>query len=360
MPLRRAELQYQTPLNSTNLQPDYQSYTKTNSQEQPESYTIHSLEPKPLKSYKTSSEYVEAMKEDLAEWLNQLYPDLDLDPQNFFEQLETGAIICRHANHVTRMGRKFASSQQEPNNNHRYNVDLHDHNNKSFSPIPNKMSRIPREFGSLSSSKSYHCLSNTDSSRRNSGLSSHNGDSSPFNKLNRGINWTKVRILPFKQDARPGTFFARDNICQFILWCRSLNIIDCLLFETDDLVARKNVRSFILCLLEVARIGCKVGVPTPLIIQLEQEIDREIENDAKLHEMLQGKQDYEKNSSNSDQNTEDGSELVEELEEVDQDEKDYGPKPQVITNDLVSLHEKVSLYLSCTLISRSELRCRSW
>lgn len=90
-------------------------------------------------------------------------------------------------------------------------------------------------------------------------------------------------------------------------------------------------------------------MPTPLIIQLEQEIDREIENDAKLHEMLQGKQDYEKNSSNSDQNTEDGSELVEELEEVDQDEKDYGPKPQVITNDLVSLHEKVSLYTNISI-----------
>lgn len=58
--------------------------------------------------------------------------------------------------------------------------------------------------------------------------------------------------------AKPGTFFARDNVSNFIKWCRhSIEIIECLLFETDDLILRKNEKNFILCLLEVARQGAK-------------------------------------------------------------------------------------------------------
>lgn len=64
-----------------------------------------------------------------------------------------------------------------------------------------------------------------------------------------------VHYLPA---AKPGTFFARDNVHNFISWCRnSLKIIECLLFETDDLIMRKNEKHVILCLLEVARRGAK-------------------------------------------------------------------------------------------------------
>ncbi|UYV64412.1 GAS2L1 [Cordylochernes scorpioides] len=49
--------------------------------------------------------------------------------------------------------------------------------------------------------------------------------------------------------AQPGTFLARDNISRFITWCHhSVGIKECLLFETDDLVLRKNEKNFILCL----------------------------------------------------------------------------------------------------------------
>lgn len=51
---------------------------------------------------------------------------------------------------------------------------------------------------------------------------------------------------------KPKSFFARDNVHNFIQWCRLLGIYECLLFETDDLVLRKNEKSFILCLLEVS------------------------------------------------------------------------------------------------------------
>lgn len=218
--------------------------------------------------------------------------------------------------------------------------------------------------------------------------------SSPRSMPDRGIDWFRVKVISYKSDARPGTFFARDNICQFILWCRSLRILECLLFETDDLVSRKNEKSFILCLLEVARIGFKVGMPTPLIIQLEQEIDREIENDAKLQKQLEDdhvkdgqndqqlvdrdladflddnnhygasndngdsvndastqlKQQTAELNNNDDENERDAkadklpdhtAEATPESEEEEFNE-DFGPKPQLVLNDLMNLHERVS------------------
>ncbi|PRD23146.1 UNVERIFIED_CONTAM: Growth arrest-specific protein 2-like protein [Trichonephila clavipes] len=112
------------------------------------------------------------------------------------------------------------------------------------------------------------------------------------------------RDVVYRYDVLPETFHARDNVSNFISWCRSLNIKECLLFETDDLVLRKNERSFILCLLEVARKGVKFGMPAPLLVQLEQEIDAEIANDDDGYETLHTRQ-------------------------------------QVVTNDLRSLHERL-------------------
>lgn len=54
----------------------------------------------PLKSiqpYRTQDEFLVAMKEDLAEWLNAVY-DLDMDESSLFAHLATGALLCRHAN----------------------------------------------------------------------------------------------------------------------------------------------------------------------------------------------------------------------------------------------------------------------
>lgn len=356
------------------------------------SYTLHSLEPKPLKPFKNKSDYLEAMKEDLSEWLNKLYNDLDLTPDNFFAQLETGSIICRHANNVTQMGRNSLMEQNARdaslnNSQHelsKLNISNSDNsssnNNNSQESADTDSSPTPSSNQSNSFSSSTNSLhhNNQQQSNKYCSLSSSFGQISlsPTQKSdNRTINWFRIKILPYKQDACPGTFFARDNICQFILWCRSLNIRDCLLFETDDLVARKNEKSFILCLLEVARIGFKVGMPTPLIIQLEQEIDREIENDARR--ALEEKQNkangtntdsYGENEPKSDTATyqinkqekgEDENSLdeakaevrqnerkddeVERVEVEEGEEEDTGPKPQVITNDLVSLHEKVSI-----------------
>ncbi|XP_038059207.1 GAS2-like protein pickled eggs [Patiria miniata] len=160
----------------------------------------------PIKPFKTQNEYLYAMVEDLAEWLNNLYA-LETSPDNFFEKLETGAVLCQHANNMRRVAIEYRQ--------------IHGANEKDIV-----------------------------------------------------INDNDIK---FRLDAKEGSFNARDNISNFISWCRHcLNIKDVLLFESDDLVLRKNERSVILCLLEVARRGGKVGMPVPLLVQFEQDIEREI------------------------------------------------------------------------------------
>ena len=133
--------------------------------------------------------------------------------------------------------------------------------------------------------------------------------------------------------AKAKSFMARDNVHNFIIWCRLLGIYDCLLFETDDLVLRKNDKSFILCLLEVARRGAAFGMPAPMLVQFEQEIDREMALDD--------------SSSNQEEEEEEGTkkEVKSKEEEEDDDATaglvEYGPQPQIVTNDLRSLDEMV-------------------
>ncbi|RWS07841.1 GAS2-like protein 1 [Dinothrombium tinctorium] len=162
------------------------------------------LESRSLRAFKSSEEYLYAMKEDLAEWLNTLY-SLDISVDDFMEKLETGVVLCRHANNLMQKGRKMKS--------------------------------IPT-----------------------------------------GIELPEKDVV-YRVNVEPKTFHARDNVSNFIAWCRKMKIHECLLFETDDLVLRKNERSFILCLLEVARKGSQFGVTVPLLVQMEQEIDREIQNE---------------------------------------------------------------------------------
>lgn len=84
----------------------------------------------------------------------------------------------------------------------------------------------------------------------------------------------------YRSDARPQTFNARDNVSQFIKWARRVvGVREVLMFESDDLILRKNEKNFLLCLLEIARYGAQFGVSVPAIIQLEDEIEREIQRD---------------------------------------------------------------------------------
>uniref|UniRef100_A0A673WE97 Growth arrest specific 2 like 2 n=1 Tax=Salmo trutta TaxID=8032 RepID=A0A673WE97_SALTR len=161
--------------------------------------------------FKSSEEYLYAMKEDLAEWLRDLY-EIDIDVNNMVEALETGAVLCSHANNVTRVAGEFI---------------------QKYGMV--RQVQLPT-----------------------------NG-------------------VTFVNSAQPATFLARDNISNFISWCRKhMDIKDVLMFETDDLVLRKNEKNFVLCLLEVARRASRFGMAAPVLIQLEQEIEEEIREELEL------------------------------------------------------------------------------
>lgn len=55
-----------------------------------------------------------------------------------------------------------------------------------------------------------------------------------------------------------------------------------LMFETEDLVLRKNVKSVVLCLLELGRRAWRFGVAAPALVHLEEEIDEELRRDLAL------------------------------------------------------------------------------
>lgn len=53
------------------------------------------VEQRSFRPFKSSEEYLYAMKEDLAEWLNSLYPDLYINVNNFMDRLDTGVALCK-------------------------------------------------------------------------------------------------------------------------------------------------------------------------------------------------------------------------------------------------------------------------
>ncbi|XP_076854108.1 uncharacterized protein gas2l1 [Brachyhypopomus gauderio] len=182
---------------------------------------IQSAASKSIRPFRSSEEYLDAMKEDLAEWLNALY-DLDITAETFMEGLETGCALCRHANTVNRAARDFQIN----------------------CPEAARSLRTP----------------------------------------SRDVVFQSRNVIP-------GSFLARDNVSNFIGWCRQeLWIKDVLMFETNDLVERCNEKNFVLCLLEVARRGAKFGMLAPMLIQLEEEIEEEIRDEESQSESLRESQ----------------------------------------------------------------------
>lgn len=57
---------------------------------------------------------------------------------------------------------------------------------------------------------------------------------------------------------------------------------DVLMFETEDLVLRKNEKNFVLCLLELARRAARFGMRAPTLVQMEEEIEEELRQELHL------------------------------------------------------------------------------
>uniref|UniRef100_A0A674K8B4 Growth arrest specific 2 like 2 n=1 Tax=Terrapene triunguis TaxID=2587831 RepID=A0A674K8B4_9SAUR len=165
-----------------------------------------------IRPYKSSEQYLYAMKEDLAEWLKELY-DVDVNVGSLLEVLETGSMLCYHANNITHVAGEFS---------------------RDCPGLAHKL-QLPR-YG-----------------------------------------------VTCNDSAQPGTFQARDNVSNFIQWCRKeMDIKEVLMFETEDLVLRKNEKNFVLCLLEVARRASRFGMSAPTLIQMEEEIEEEIREEMDL------------------------------------------------------------------------------
>lgn len=54
------------------------------------------------------------------------------------------------------------------------------------------------------------------------------------------------------------------------------------MFETEDLVQRKNVKNVLLCLLELGRRAWRFGFAAPTLVQLEEEIEEEVRRELAL------------------------------------------------------------------------------
>ncbi|OAF71345.1 hypothetical protein A3Q56_00898 [Intoshia linei] len=93
------------------------------------------------------------------------------------------------------------------------------------------------------------------------------------------LNKVDIKIpnsqITYRKNVQAKSFFARDNIAKFLNWCKNLGLPNSVMFETEDLVMRKNEHNVIVTLLELGRIGARYGMIAPKIIELEQEIEKE-------------------------------------------------------------------------------------
>lgn len=112
------------------------------------------------------------------------------------------------------------------------------------------------------------------------------------------------------ENAARRSFFSRDNMENFIKFCRHLGVHQNLLFESDDLgkfdvenrvdrkaltqykkkplsflVLQNQPRNVVLCLLELSRITTKFNMEPPGLVQLEKEIAEEEQRSGVLHDI---------------------------------------------------------------------------
>ena len=95
-----------------------------------------------------------------------------------------------------------------------------------------------------------------------------------------------LRQIQCNKTAKKKSFHARDNAANFISWCKEAGVEEAVMFESNGLVQQEDERRVTLCLLEVARIAGRVGMATPTLIKLEQEIEMIEEAECASHEAL--------------------------------------------------------------------------
>ncbi|CAH8478280.1 unnamed protein product [Dicrocoelium dendriticum] len=170
-------------------------------------------------------ELLNVMTEDLVDWFMQMYPSLtqDLEVDTFYDRLSDGILLCHHA------------------------AVLH---------------QLLMDQGSITYEGERAVLMGLRIGGVQAVLPKHKP--SYQTRVQRGSVATSG-------------FVARDNVANFLIWCRQLGMPDSVLFESEDAVCRKNPRNVAVCLLELARLGGSLGMSVPGLILLEKEIDEELE-----------------------------------------------------------------------------------
>lgn len=195
--------------------------------------TAHSRAFVSVQPFKTRDEFLSAMIEDVTDWLNSLF-SLEIKSSELMFHLQTGVILCRLANTIDSL---MVGDEKR---------DSSDPADKAAAPKSQVEPEVTSDFRRSVATRPLAAI---------------------------GGNGAVV----YRENASRGSFHSRDNISNFLNWCRNrLKLADTVLFETEDLVAGRNERNVILSLLEVARRGSKHGMPVPELIELESEIDAEL------------------------------------------------------------------------------------
>lgn len=100
-------------------------------------------------------------------------------------------------------------------------------------------------------------------------------------KQNVSVPGKKFRYHTMSKCSREIKLFkSRENVQQFLTWCRSHGIPEAILFESNDVVEvddyREGCRGVIICLMEIVRRTSKFDLDElPQLIQMEREIDED-------------------------------------------------------------------------------------
>ncbi|XP_076466475.1 growth arrest-specific protein 2-like [Babylonia areolata] len=81
--------------------------------------------------------------------------------------------------------------------------------------------------------------------------------------------------LKCNNKAKSGTWFARDNVANFLGWCHAYGMTDESKFDSEDLVSHRQEKPVVNCVLELARMAWRYGIEPPNLIRMEREIDKE-------------------------------------------------------------------------------------
>lgn len=160
------------------------------------------------------------LKEDLADWLNKIMDKTDITSQNFMDKLDNGVIVCRLARIISMWCNSNKSKPTDMNIKHNHS-DMNSPSRVSSgqqhtaTPAPNIATPVH-----MTMTSSYFKSSSTTS------LNCGNVSTGPLR-----IDQTKIW-----EDAKCKTFYARDNVCNFIRWSKEFGVNQSVLFESDDLV----------------------------------------------------------------------------------------------------------------------------